>query len=623
MLHSILLIALGITAAVAAILASRVWTQRQTTGAMAISMFWLLAGATWWTILYALELSLSDPTLKITVWHAKFLGIVVVPVTWFTFSVRYTGHDSWLPPRNLAALFVVPILTTIIIWTNDSTHWMWTDVTVSAFGDLQLIDSTQGMWFWIHSVYSYTLIMGGAYLLLRRFLVSPSAYRRQLLALVIGVAAPLVANFITIFGGVTLDLTSFAFAITGAALTLGLLRYQLLDLVPVARELVIDSMSDAMLVLDNLDRIVDLNSASEKLIGKTSSECVGKPVTSVLNALTRQPALVDKFRQSEPVLEEVEIARGEEKRNYDVRMSPLRDRNQHLTGRLIIIRDITERKKVEAKLQEQNETLIRTNQELAIARQEAERATELKSQFLANMSHELRTPLNAIIGYTEIQLAGMTGELTEEQNKYQERILANAENLLTLINDVLDISKIEAGMMTLVRKSFYLRDWLTEVVSQIRVLADAKGLQLQVDADSKLPENLVEDSERLKQVVINLLSNAVKFTETGTIRVALTRDSETTWKIVVKDTGIGIPAHAHETIFEEFRQVDGSSRRQYGGTGLGLAIVRRFVLMMGGTIQLESEVGTGSTFTVSLPLTAATLPSVPTSAAEVMGTTRN
>ncbi len=283
-------------------------------------------------------------------------------------------------------------------------------------------------------------------------------------------------------------------------------------------------------------------------------------------------------------------------------LAPIHSEAGELTHYVGISTDVTERIESEAQIQKQNAELVEANADLAIARKHAEDATRLKSQFLATMSHELRTPLNAIIGYTEIQLAGMTGEITDEQRDYQERVLTNADHLLNLINDVLDISKIEAGRLELVRKVFSLRDWVSDIDNQTRVLADEKELQFKVDIDARMPEYIVGDPARIKQAVINLISNAVKFTEEGMIRFIIRKHGRDAWRIIVEDTGIGIPSHMQETIFEEFRQVDSSSRRKSGGTGLGLAIVRKLLLMMGGNVRVNSQVGKGSVFTITLPL---------------------
>jgi len=255
-----------------------------------------------------------------------------------------------------------------------------------------------------------------------------------------------------------------------------------------------------------------------------------------------------------------------------------------------------------AQIQQQNEALMEANRELAYARRQAEEATRLKSQFLATMSHELRTPLNAIIGYTEIQLAGMAGELTQEQRDYQERVLANADHLLQLINDVLDIAKIEAGRLEIVDSPFDVRVWLEELIGQTQGLAAEKRLSFEVNLDERMPRLIVGDTARLKQIAINLVSNAIKFTEHGGVRIQIRVHGRDAWKFIVSDTGIGIPSHLLETIFEEFRQVDSSSQRKQGGTGLGLSIVRKLTLMMGGNVRVSSELGKGSTFTVILPL---------------------
>lgn len=257
-----------------------------------------------------------------------------------------------------------------------------------------------------------------------------------------------------------------------------------------------------------------------------------------------------------------------------------------------------------AKLRDQTERLLAANRELSVARKQAEEANQLKSEFLATISHELRTPLNAIIGYTQMSLEGMAGELSQQQREYQERVFANGRSLLALIDDVLDLSKIEAGRVELIRTPFNLRKWLDNVVDQIQGLADGKELVFEARLDDRLPDTVVGDPDYINQIALNLLGNAFKFTDEGRVELALRKQGRDSWAIVVSDTGIGIPSHAQEFIFDAFRQVDGTTRRKYSGTGLGLAIVRNLALMMGGSVRVKSQVGEGSTFTVVLPLVA-------------------
>ncbi len=252
--------------------------------------------------------------------------------------------------------------------------------------------------------------------------------------------------------------------------------------------------------------------------------------------------------------------------------------------------------------------LVKRNEELTIARQQAEEATQLKSQFLATVSHELRTPLNSIMGFSQLLLMGAAGDLNEKQAERLQRILRSGEELLSLINDLLDLSKIEAGRVQVIKKPFGLRMWEQEIAREFEAAAQKKNLAFESVVDPNLPEVVVGDMRRLRQIAANLLSNAIKFTEHGKISLKLEKPEKDIWTIVVSDTGIGIPSHAQEFIFDEFRQVDSSPQREYSGTGLGLAIVRKLTVLMGGTVRVQSKVGEGSTFTVQLPLITESIP---------------
>lgn len=248
------------------------------------------------------------------------------------------------------------------------------------------------------------------------------------------------------------------------------------------------------------------------------------------------------------------------------------------------------------------DTALLINEELTNARQQADEANQLKSQFLATMSHELRTPLNAIIGYAQLQIAGMIGYVTPEQLGFLDRILSNAQHLLFLINQMLDISKIEAGRMELTQHPFNVRKCLEAVEKQNRVLTDAKSLAFTISVDDRLPLMMMGDEARVRQILINLVSNAVKFTDQGEVSIKARPCSEGKWQLIVSDTGIGIPPHLHEVIFDEFAQAEAGLQR--GGTGLGLSITRKLIHMMNGSIRVDSGLGKGSSFIVTLPLIA-------------------
>jgi signal transduction histidine kinase len=227
-------------------------------------------------------------------------------------------------------------------------------------------------------------------------------------------------------------------------------------------------------------------------------------------------------------------------------------------------------------------------------------ASQHKSQFLANMSHELRTPLNAVLGYAELLADGIYGELTEKARGVLERIQSNGKHLLGLINDVLDLSKIEAGQLTLAIDDYAMPAVVHSVVSATESLAKAKGLSLVTSVPRVLPMGR-GDERRLTQVLLNLVGNAIKFTDKGSVAIEVAL-ADNCFELAVKDTGPGIAEADQARIFEEFQQVDNSNTRKKGGTGLGLAISRRIVEMHGGAIKVESELGKGSTFLVVVPV---------------------
>jgi signal transduction histidine kinase/CheY-like chemotaxis protein len=254
--------------------------------------------------------------------------------------------------------------------------------------------------------------------------------------------------------------------------------------------------------------------------------------------------------------------------------------------------------------------LVAANQDLATARDAAMEGSRAKSEFLANMSHEIRTPMNGILGMTELAL---DSPLNEQQRDWLESARTSAGSLLTILNDILDFSKIESRRLDIEVVPMSLRDVVADALKTQAPTAHGKGLELMADVSGDVPSGVLGDPGRLGQVLVNLLSNAVKFTERGHVLVrvrvpAVLPDGRVRVRFSVSDTGIGIPADKHQLIFESFRQADGSTTRRFGGTGLGLTISSQLIALMGGSIEVESEPGLGSTFHVTLDLQTAAVP---------------
>jgi PAS domain S-box-containing protein len=334
-------------------------------------------------------------------------------------------------------------------------------------------------------------------------------------------------------------------------------------------------------------RFQRFNKAGEQLLGYPAEQLLGKndadffpPAEAAFFLAKDQDVLRGKQLVDIPE-EEIDTRRG--KRILHTRKIPLLDaggRPTHLVG---ISEDIT--------------LARQTAEALRKAKEDAEAASRAKGEFLANVSHEIRTPMNGIIGMTELAL---DTELTAQQREFLNMVKASADALLDVINDILDFSKIEAGKLDLDRVSFQLRDSLGDTTKTLALRAHKKGLELACWVLPDVPDHVVGDPGRLRQIVVNLLGNALKFTERGEVVVRVEKASQTEEEVVlhfaVRDTGIGIPRDKQQAIFAPFVQADGSTTRKYGGTGLGLAISARLVELMGGQIWVESEPGQGSTF---------------------------
>jgi signal transduction histidine kinase len=260
--------------------------------------------------------------------------------------------------------------------------------------------------------------------------------------------------------------------------------------------------------------------------------------------------------------------------------------------------------KMSADLQEAytglEQKVVERTQELTVANQKLDDASRHKSEFLANMSHELRTPLNSIMGFTRLVLRRSGEQLPEVQQENLKKVLASSDHLLNLINDLLDLSKIEAGRMEVFAGNFKIEEVLLPAASTVEPMLRSDQVELVRDIKPDIP-TLHTDKDKLRQIVLNLLSNAVKFTEKGEVRLSAQSDNGML-KISVSDTGIGIDAKSVEKVFEDFQQADMSSTRKYGGTGLGLAIVKRLAILLGGDVGVVSELGKGTEFTLSIPV---------------------
>ncbi len=359
---------------------------------------------------------------------------------------------------------------------------------------------------------------------------------------------------------------------------------------------ILDHLEDAYSEVDLRGNYVFVNDAYCRLFNRSREEVVGTSYKQFFDA-GRGVSLRDAFSR---VYQTGQPVKGFEHEFKPGRYNELsiwlrRDQKGAPIGFASSIRDCTERKLYE--------------KALAQAKEAAEAANKAKSSFLANMSHEIRTPMNGILGMTELTLAT---DLTPEQREFLEMVKSSADSLLVILNDILDYSKIEADKIVLDPVNFNLSELVGDSMKSVAVLAHKKGLELAFDVGADVPQDLIGDSTRLRQVLLNLIGNAIKFSDSGEVLVQVRSqgigDGLATLLFSVRDTGIGITPEKQGKLFQPFEQADSSTTRNYGGTGLGLAISRRIVELMGGTMRVESTPGVGSTFSFTVQLGVAAMP---------------
>lgn len=561
------------------ILAVHGWRVRSAQGALAF--MWAMIGATGWSLRTVLMLT-SPTTVLADFWsRLGYLFIVSTPLAWLAFALQYTDRPKWLTWRNAAWAALVPCLTLLFIWTNNVHHLFWREVNFYQAGAFTLWTMKPGAWFLVHTAYSYLLTLIGMALIIRMALLSFHPYRWQAIILLIGAFAPLIASVPSSLAGTMLSFTPFGLTITGLMLMLALSRYRLLDLRPVGRDALIDSLTDSMLVIDTHNRIVDLNPAAQTLIGLPGDEILGQPTEQ---ALASWPELVRRLQNVLSTQTDITLERNGVPRYYNLRISPLTDRNGRPTGRLVHLRDITERKMSEQALQRANLELQARNGEL--------------DAFGLTVAHDLKDPLSNIIGYTNLLIED-GAELPPAETIRLVRTIAQISHKM---NGIIEELMLLSGLhkQTVQMEPLDMAHIVGQALNRLeRMIKEYNAIIIQ-PPPTAWPVG-TGYAPWVEEVWVNYLSNAIKYggapprVELG---ARVESDHARFW---VRDNGPGIPRQEQARLFAPFERL---TPHRASGYGVGLSITRRIVEKMGGQVGVESDptTGEGSTFSFTLPL---------------------
>ncbi len=577
------LIAAGL---VSLVVGHHVWRRHPAPGARPLSV--LMAGAGTFALPYALQIACTRLRPAMLWYGISFPGAVLLAPAWLVFALQYTGREHWLTRRNLILLGIVPMLTILLAWSNDLHGLYASDFRLKSGGPFPILSWSRGPGFWLHAAYAYVASALGMFVLAEYALRTPSLYRRQIILLLCGTFAPVAGNVIFLLGlspVPELDLSPFAFALTGLIWELGLYRYKLFDVIPIARDAIVEQMDNGMIVLDAQHRIVDVNAAAADILDQPVSEIIGQS-TAQLGAVWSD--VFRPYRGPSEIHQEIHVGDGIQQRHFDLRISPLHNRRGHFGGQLVMLRDITPHKRAQEKLERYAAELEDTNRQLARSNAELER-------FAFVASHHLQEPLRTVVNHLQMLERRYADQLDVSAQEFIAYAVGDAIWMGTMIKDLLSLSQIEKRGVT-----FKPTDCNTVLDQALAVLQEKVQESDAAITRTPLP-TVVADEMQLGQVFQHLIDNALKFRASDRpprIHV-MARRSRDLWHFSVCDNGIGIEPPYHTRIFELFQRLH--TRETYPGTGIGLTLCQKIIERHGGRIWVNSCPGAGSTFTFTLP----------------------
>ncbi len=554
------------------------WQRKRERGAIELALLMLFAGL--WAFLVIFETASTTLEDKIFWSKAAYVGALSTPVLFLMFVLKITGRDKYLKTRTILALFVSPVLVFILTLTNEFHHLIWTGFSpISEVTNLTTY--YHGVVFWVgYFGYAYLLLIISSVYLFKFLISRASPFKSQAKAIFVALLSPWLASVLYVSDSNPIpgfDLVPLSMIISGTMLAIAVYKSKLLDITPVARETLLETLEDGILVLDRYQRVQDINNAAVLYLETEKKNIIGQDFNSIGSGVKSiSDAVLNEFSN-----QMIQVKYPEEIKHFNITKQEIKN---YPGSKLVIIRDKTSE--------------INREHELLIEKGRAEESDRLKSSFIANLSHEIRTPINVITGFLDVLNQKDIDE--KDQAIYVNLLKKSTDRILNTLNDIIEISKIEAGQAKLTETQINLNEIIDYLYNTFLKEAQTKGLSFDfvkgIDDKSAL---IIVDRPKLVTIFSNLIKNSLKFTDNGKIVFGYKLNGDQLL-FYVKDTGIGIPSGRKEMIFNRFVQAEQTMNRPYEGAGLGLSIVKAYVDMLGGEVILDSVVGKGSTFSFSI-----------------------
>lgn len=535
-----------------------------------------------WSLSYGFELS-STTLEQMLFWqNIEYLVIVLIPAFWLLFILKFTGRDRYINTKNFIWIIIIPIITLLLVWTNNFHHLYFKTVSIDSSGSFPLLKLEFGVWYFVYTTYFYILLALGVVMLINKYRNSEPVFKRHNLIILLAAFIPWFANLVYFFGFRPMghiDITPFAFVITMFMLSVGFIRFRLLDIIPIAREKVLEAMKEGLIVMDYLDRIVDLNREIKLILSISGESLIGKNIDSIL---PNQPELLEYIIGRKDGRLKIELQRNGYPIFLDVSITAFFEKKNTYNGLIILTRDITEQVGIENQFRIQSEQLIATN--------------KLKDRLFSIIAHDLRGPL---INLNEVIKMMNSGIISNAEFKLFIPKLSNNISYTTgLLENLLFWSRSQLQGEIIKPLYFNFKGITDNIIRLFENVIKEKEITTENNLD---PFSMVyADMDMIQLIVRNLLSNAIKFSKRGGSIEITSIIKGKDFIMCISDSGVGISLENQSMLFEqETFTTRGTNNEE--GTGLGLLLCKDFIEKNSGKIWVESEIGVGTKFFVQIP----------------------